>query len=319
MGKYDVDVAGSAKVGAIGDYGTSFEMFLSPRDDLKTYVRARDFMATIEERTKAFVGRDFVFDAIDDLIGSDDFPSGYVVIQGEPGIGKTSVLGQFVKRTGSVHHFHSVQGVRSVEAFLENVCAQLMIRYGIEEAFPARATADSGYLSALLSEVAAKKDNRPVIVAVDALDEAEHAHGLGLPTSLPEGAYFVVTMREGSDINLSVDNPRPIYIREDDPQNREDVCRYVEQYVRSRPRTMPGRIADWHVTEGDFASVLVEKSEGNFMYLVQVLRDINSGLLSAATLDDVDQLPSGLRDYYRRHWEAMQSRDETCSPGTSSP
>jgi hypothetical protein len=46
------------------------------------------------------------------------------------------------------------------------------------------------------------------------------------------------------------------------------------------------------------------------MYLVHVLRDINSGLMSAATIDNVRKLPVGLRDYYRRHWRDMRSLDD---------
>ena len=38
-----------------------------------------------------------------------------------------------------------------------------------------------------------------------------------------------------------------------------------------------------------------EKSAGNFMYLVHVLRDIASGALTAANVDDIEKLPQGLR------------------------
>ena len=185
-----------------------------------------------------------------------------------------------------------------------------MIRYGIEEALPARATVDPGYLTGLLSKAAQDPAQRPVIIAVDALDEADHTHGLSLPTSLPDGVYFVATMREGSDIPLGFDPATDIYIRESDPRHREDVLSYVDRYITERPDTMPVRIAGWGVSPETFKTVLVDKSEGNFMYLVHVLRDINSGLMSAGTLDKVQQLPAGLRDYYRRHWLDMKSLDE---------
>src|SRR4029078_11861046 len=40
-----------------------------------------------------------------------------------------------------------------------------------------------------------------------------------------------------------------------------------------------------------------------------VLRDIARGALTAATVDDLEKLPEGLRRYYSRHWEEMRSAD----------
>jgi len=52
------------------------------------------------------------------------------------------------------------------------------------------------------------------------------------------------------------------------------------------------------------------KSAGNFMYLVHVLRDIASGALTAASVDDIRNLPLGLQSYYRRHWNDMRSANQ---------
>jgi hypothetical protein len=52
------------------------------------------------------------------------------------------------------------------------------------------------------------------------------------------------------------------------------------------------------------------KSEGNFMYLVHVLEDIRSGTLSPKALDRIQDLPTGLRQYYQRHWRTMRPQDE---------
>jgi hypothetical protein len=51
--------------------------------------------------------------------------------------------------------------------------------------------------------------------------------------------------------------------------------------------------------------VLLDKSQGNFMYLYHVLPAIEAGEFQEFGLED---LPRGLRDYYRRHWEMMQGR-----------
>ena len=55
--------------------------------------------------------------------------------------------------------------------------------------------------------------------------------------------------------------------------------------------------------------MLTAKSAGNFMYLVHVLRDIASGALTPANVDDIQSLPQGLKSYYQRHWNDMRSAD----------
>ena len=54
-----------------------------------------DFDTLIAEKTKDFVGRQFVFDALDSFLSEEK--SGYFVIRGEPGIGKSALMGQLVK------------------------------------------------------------------------------------------------------------------------------------------------------------------------------------------------------------------------------
>jgi hypothetical protein len=62
------------------------------------------FDSLIDEMTAGFVGRDWLFAAIGDFL--TDKESGYFVIQGEPGVGKTAALAEFVKRTGCLTHFN---------------------------------------------------------------------------------------------------------------------------------------------------------------------------------------------------------------------
>jgi hypothetical protein len=151
---------------------------------------------------------------------------------------------------------------------------------------------------------------------VDALDEAEDVglpssvNRLFLPPVLPEGVYFVVSTRPEYDYRLSVDLRRDIYLRDDDPQNLEDVRAFVREQIDSNRVQMTARLREAEMSEEDFIDVLTLKSEGNFMYLVHVLRDIRSGTLAVGGADSPAALPQGLRDYYRRHWRDMKSANE---------
>jgi hypothetical protein len=314
--RYDVSVSGG-RGAVVGDYATVIQVFKDAPRALSSQIRTQEFTSLIEERTRSFVGREHVFAAVDRAIGDHDFPSGYIVVRGEPGIGKTAIMGELVKSRALVHHFNVAPlGIRSPQAFLSNVCAQLIVRYGLDHtSLPAEAVQDGGFLSRLLAEAAADARNRPIVVAVDALDEAEDvglpqgANRLFLPPTLPRGVYLVVSTREEADYRLFTDSRKDIYLRDDDPRNLDDVGTYIRAYITSHRERMQPRIEQWGAEEGHFVEVLTAKSTGNFMYAVHVLRDIADGALTPENVDDIQHLPQGLRSYYQRHWKDMRSAD----------
>ncbi len=284
---------------------------------LATHMRVRDFMALVEERTRDFVGRRYIFDEIDRAIADPAFPCGYIVIKGEPGIGKTALVARLVKERGYVHHFNtSVQNIRSTRDFLANLCAQLIVRYGLKhDALPPKAMDDSGFLLELLAEAAEERKDVPVVVVVDAIDEAEDsslsagANRLSLPQVLPGGVFFVLTMREKHDERLFVDKRKDIPLKDTDPRNQDDVRSYVLKFVSDHRSKMMPKIEQWGGHEGRFIEVLAEKSEGNFQYLYFVLPDIRDGRLNAGNIDKIENLPQGLHGYYQRHWRTMKAKD----------
>ena len=285
---------------------------------LSPHLKVLDFEKLVEERTRNFVGRDFLFRAIDDLLVDPDFASGYILIRGEPGIGKTALLSQLVKTRGYVHHFNiAPQNIRSARAFLENVCAQLIVRYELDHrVLPPEASQDSAFLSQLLAEAVQKSGDEAIVVLVDALDEAEdlgvaaNANRLYLPQVLPRGVFIVLTSREQYDYRLDVDRREDLYLRDDDPENLTDVRSYLQSFIEEHEDEMRGRISAWDIDVDTFITELTGKSQGNFMYLVHVLADIRGGALSPESIDSIQNLPKGLRAYYQRHWRIMRELDQ---------
>lgn len=315
-GKTDISMSGAKGV-VVGDYATVFQSFGNTPPPVATFIRDGQFRSLVDERTRGFIGRDFIFDAVDQVLAGERFRSGYLLIHGEPGIGKTSLASMLVLRRKCVHHFNVASGnIRSARQFLENVCAQLIARFELDHAtLPASVGDDSGFLSQLLTEAVQKAeehDELPVVVVVDALDEADDtglargANRLFLPRTLPPGVFFVVTTREQSDFKLTVDHAQAIWIRDDDAENTRDVARYIETFVEQHPDSMHGRVHEWGIDLAEFVEQLTKLSEGNFMYLTYVLPEIERGELSQSTVGSVDALPRGLEDYYRRHWREMK-------------
>ena len=295
-----------------------FQIFTKAPRLLSQYIRVEQFKSLVDDKTRNFVGREFIFQSINDLLANPEFSSGYIVISGEPGIGKSSVLAQFIKNRGAVHHFNSVlMGIRSHQVFLSNICAQLIVRYQLNySSLPPEATKDSGFLSQLLAEIANQEQHKPVVILVDALDEAEdtglpdRANRLFLPPNLPAGVFFIVTSREEYDYRLNVAHRKDIYLRDNDPRNLEDVRQYIRNYLQEHRTKISPQIETWGVSEEEFINVITEKSEGNFMYLVFVLGDIRDGNLTKSNVDNIHDLPQGLKGYYKQHWRQMENADK---------
>jgi hypothetical protein len=277
-----------------------------------------------EQRTAFFVGREFVMNAVDERLLDPQFPSGYLLVDGEPGIGKSAVMAELVRTRDYVHHFNvATDGIRTPGQFLRNVCAQLIVRYKLPyDELPADTGQDAGFLDVLLRDavtVAAAQGELPVVLVVDALDEAEEPSGrdypagvnrLKLPARLPDGVVVVASIRTGvSDLLTVARRAEPIPLRWNDPRNLADVRTYTESFLERQAKVMRHRLAEWPTTAAEFTESVVAHSEGNFMYLVHLLEGIAAGSITAETFGGLEGLPTGLMDYYARHWRAMRDAD----------
>ncbi|MFQ5615215.1 MAG: AAA family ATPase [Anaerolineales bacterium] len=304
--KYNAHIIGSQ--GPItGEHNRIYQYFQVPQH-APLASKHIGFLPLIADKTEGFVGRQFVFDALDSFLHQKK--SGYFVILGEPGIGKTALLAQLVKTRGYPHHFNvAPQNIRSPRQFLANACAQIIARYDLRhDTIPEDATGDSNFLLQCLQEAAAKPKNRPVVLVVDALDEAERlglparVNALYLPPTLPEGAYIVVTSRPLDDLKIQVSVQQSLFLEPDSKGNLLDIRTYIQNYLETSEK-LRARLSAWNTTHASFVKGLARKSEGNFIYLRYVLPAIAEGKFMDGALDE---LPQGLAAYYRGHWNQMQ-------------
>lgn len=281
-------------------------------EDLSEYSETDDyhpFQTIIDEKTKDFVGREYVFDAITSFINTN--PKGYFTIKGDPGMGKSAILAKYVQDTGCIVHFNvENEGPNRADQFLENVCEQLIKKYQVSYSLPlsAEAKQDGVFLKKLLDEVARKRNNQPVVIAVDALDEVDlleqkkNANILYLPRYLPKGIYFVTTIRRGVEVPLMTEPQQQIFnLRDYQDQSFKDVCNYIQNRVNGSEQ-----IRQWikvqEVTQEKFIDEIATRSENNFMYLFYVLLGIEENIYPDLNLDN---LPKGLQEYYKFHWRKM--------------
>lgn len=272
-----------------------------------------EFQALIQEKTEGFVGRGFVFKAIQDFLTSQT--KGYFIIEADPGVGKSAILAEYVRRTKCVFHFNiRSQAINRAEQFLQGVCSQIISRYSLPYPLnlPADATRDGKFLGKLLEEASAKlKSGDKLVIAVDALDEVDQtdhksSNILYLPVTLPKGVYFVLTQRL---ITLPL-NVNPVPYRFDLMQYQVESLQDIQTYILTRTQKS-SQLREWINGQGlsieDFVTQLGNKSENNFMYLRYVLAEIESGRYADLT---IAQLPQGLMAYYEDHWRRMGMLDE---------
>jgi len=283
---------------------------------LAAHLLNEDFdLAIIRPHLSEFVGRRDYVNAILDHLDDPTFPSGYVLLTGEPGIGKTALMAHLVSTQGWIHHFNlATSGIVSAATFLSNVCAQLIIMYGLRHAqLPTRATQDGLFLQRLLSEARDSAATGRIVVAVDAIDEAAdegtgpQTNRLSLPKTLPDGVYFVVSSRTRNRYELDSDRLRHVEIGEDSAGNVADLTAFIRAYMDRNADAMGRVMREIRATPEEFVEVLLERSEGNFLYATHVLPELARGAVS--DLRTLRDLPLGLAGYYRAHWETMRRSD----------
>ena len=310
LGKYNVNI-GQGQGIQIGD-----RTYLELNDEaIQALIRAiqkpstvlSQFQSLIQDKTEGFVGREYVFDAIQTFVQENK--KGYLTIIGDPGQGKSAILAKYVQDTECIAHFNvQLQGPNRADQFLESVCKQLVARYQLPyDPLPSNATQDGEFLGHLLDEVTQRRNGQPVVIAVDALDEVDSrsyrdANILYLPPHLPDGVYFIMTRRRGVEVPLTTYAPLQIISLLDyQIDSQRDVRLYIQNRVDGS-ENLRQQIDERQETTIIFTDKIADKSENNFMYLRYVLLDIEKGLYKDLSLE---RFPQGLQGYYDFHWRRM--------------
>lgn len=263
------------------------------------------FRNLIAESTKDFVGREEVFASIQQFVSTEK--KGTFFLLGEPGQGKTAILAEYVRRTGSPAHFNiATAGIDTTAQFFDSLEAQLRTNYGAASLFHRGETPSISVRLAELLERAAdlRPEGEPLVIVIDALDEvkdtgSDGANILQLPPVLSDGIFLLMSGRCGDYRFVSRDPQKPYDLTHYSAQNRRDIDLFLTRRLSS-PSFEPWLVTkDWTLARA--VEELGSRSEENFMYLHYVLQEIERGNFS----DPKEQLPVGLRGYYSDHWRRM--------------
>ncbi|MBD2294616.1 ATP-binding protein [Anabaena sphaerica FACHB-251] len=253
-----------------------------------------EFEQIIAAKNHNFVGREFVFAAINNFLNQYD--RGYFTIIGEPGIGKSAILAHYVSQNpGIVYYNVEIAGKNRAEEFLTNICTQLIEitqhqgSKNVTSNFSDSTTENSSFLSLLLQQISDRlHPEQRLIITIDSCDRIDinnqprGSNLFYLPRYLPEKVYFILTRRPflSDKSGLLIETPSQSLDLSNYPeQNRADIQEYIRNFSFQNI---------------NHQLTLLSQDETNFMYVSEILTAINENIY-----------PENLQLYYQNHLEKM--------------
>lgn len=310
-------------------------MNLSPRPPTvnDSLVNHQEFAAIIKKKSANFIGRDFVFIAIDNFMHR--YNRGYFTIIGSPGSGKSAIIAEYfnqknpLKNAQVIYYNAEQNGKNQIEEFLRFVCQQLLDmtppqpspQAGREEnrgVIPDNATEGSWFLSLLLQKISENllqpnQLNQKLIIAIDGLNYVNQnlqppgTNILYLPRYLPHGVYFLLTRRPflTSNSGLLIEAPMESLNLADYPEeNKQDIQNYIRRYLNDENSILKSWLNSQEIQEEEFVADLTNRSENNFLDVSEILSAINNGFYNQ--ISDLETcLPPELEIYYQQHLQQI--------------
>ncbi|MTJ54189.1 ATP-binding protein [Anabaena sp. UHCC 0253] len=242
-------------------------------------VNHQEFAAIIQQKSANFLGRDFVFTAINHFL--DHYNRGYFTIIGLPGSGKSAIIAKYIQENPQAIYYNAeLEGKNQAAEFLRFICQQLLditppqpspqarreqnipSFTGERGVLPDNATEGSWFLSLLLQQISDNlQPNQKLIIAIDSLncsDRNSQPPGTNifyLPRYIPQGVYFLLSRRPflSDNSGLLIEAPVESLHLEDYPQeNKQDIQAYIQSYINLSPEC---RDVPWNVSTPNNVSI----------------------------------------------------------------
>jgi len=231
-------------------------MNLSPRPPTmnNSIVNHQEFAAIIHQKSANFLGRDFVFTAINNFLNR--YNRGYFTIIGLPGSGKSAIIAQYINQNNPpenrqvIYYNAELEGKNHAAEFLKYICSQIIATFDQISLpnLPDNATEGSWFLSLLLQQISdhlqSNQPNQKLIIAIDSLNcinsqlQPPGTNIFYLPRYVPQGVYFLLTRRPflSDNSGLLIEAPVQSLHLEDYPQeNKRDIQNYIRRNLTPLP------------------------------------------------------------------------------------
>ncbi|MFM2065019.1 MAG: hypothetical protein RLZZ507_4690 [Cyanobacteriota bacterium] len=279
-------------------------------------VTQQQFTEIINTKSANFIGRDFVFTAINNFLNR--YNRGYFTIIGAPGSGKSAMIAKYVKDNPPencqvIYYNAELEGKNHAAEFLIYICCQIIANFQNLSLpnLPDNATEGSWFLSLLLQQISENllQTNQKLIIAIDGLNcinrnlQPPGTNIFYLPRYLPQGVYFLLSRRPflSSNSGLLIEAPVQSLNLADYPEgNKQDIQNYIQTTLNSLPflRGFGGDIQSYLNTQQ------INKSANNFKYISEILTAIADGFYTQPEQIETSFLPA-LITYYQQHLVKM--------------
>ncbi len=285
-----------------------------------------EFQQVILEKSLDFIGRNFVFTAVNDFLHCQN--RGYFTIVGTPGSGKSAIMAKYViDNPGVIYYNLQSIGKNRSEEFFRSICAQIAETFAVDIL---HTTSISGILQQVSNQLGLHQRLIIVLDGLDTINRKSQPPGSNLfylPRYLPEKVYFLLTRRpflKGKS-GLLVETPsRILDLNKYTEENRRDMQIYIQRELLSENNTLTNKnyISKKSIKNisgeslKEIISSLADVSENNFIYLSQILPVIAEEFYSNAfqfvdTLHLHNKLPPNLKKYYETLWQKMVVEQST--------
>jgi hypothetical protein len=296
--------------------------------------RPLNFSAFLTDKGQYFVGREWVFEEIEKRCEQGEQA---ILLTGDPGAGKSAIIAELIRRNpgGGILAYHccqsdveeSLRPGRFVRSLAAQIASQMKtyaeclldplvkeaLRESICETDPANAL-ESGIITPLLSlsPPAQKK-----YIIIDGLDESLRARGSKsivhvLSSRLhrfPPWLHIITSARREPEILLRMSRVGISEIAADDHRNLADIDQYLDSRIAEPRLSQALKLSDKNAVE--VRQRLLQKGEGNFLYVQQALEAIERKLYS---FDSLEELPPGLSGMYLNFFEQNFPSVESFEP-----
>ena len=287
------------------------------RGDPKRMLEPLDFKPFLAEKFKDFIGREWLFQEIDEWRLKGTPPA--LLIVGEPGMGKSAIVAALIHRNLDrvlAYHCCRTDTPATLEpaSFVRSLASMFAARLEEYAAMLERSTiidwlrrSDTDPVSAFeaailepLHQIRQPEKDRYYLL-IDALDEAlTRAHQPTIVDVLstrldrfPSWLGLIATTRDDRNVLCPLGRLCARIISARDPRNQDDVGRFIRRRLSEQPFREKAKANRKTLTS--LEDDLLRSSEGNFLFVRTALDAIESGQL---TFDHIKNLPPGLSSLY---------------------
>ena len=281
-------------------------------------LRPLDFSVELSRLNRYFTGREWLFDELDQWL--EDENSRVFFITGDPGVGKSAVMARIADKNERVGAFHfcifSLLDSCNPFRFARSIASQLATQFpdyraALEAANLERLDeTDPGSLlrRLVIDPLKAVKLEGPVLILVDGLDESRAYGGRDTIAKVlcerlsdfPNWVRLVISSRKEPDILDSFSSYKPREIDTGCEGNRGDIRKYLKE--KASKTSLKELLSGERIDLENFITITMERSEGNFLFVAEALKAVESGLLDPANPED---FPVGLVGLYQSFFERM--------------